>query len=150
MCKQVSVFACSMNILCIHYLRYQSSDPSSAHSHLAYGPDSIQPALDSNEVRRLCMEYKESMTLSMDEIRQIEEDTRDQGDDISGLWLRLRRPRLTSSNFGVVCKRRSTTPVANLVKNSLYRSTSNNESSLRWSRENKDNARKAYIEEMKN
>ena len=117
---------CANNIPC----RYQSSDASSTCSPLAYGPDSIQPQLDSTEVHRLCTEYRESMELSLDEIRQIEEDTRDQGDDISGLWLCLRRPRLTSSNFGVVCKRRSTTPVANLVKNLLYRSASNNASSL--------------------
>ena len=64
------------------------------------------------------------------------------------MWLCLRRSRLTSSNFGVVCKRRISTPVANLVKNLLYHSSSTHVSSLRWGRENEDNARKAYTEEM--
>lgn len=133
-----------LTAFCI-YLRYQSSDPN---SHLEYGPDSIKPPLDPTEVRRLCAEYKESMKLNLDEIRQIEVDTRDQGNDTSGLWIQLWRPRLTSSNFGIVCKRRSTTPVTSLVKNLLYRPASSYASSLRWDRENKDNARKAYAEEM--
>lgn len=73
-----------------------------------------------------------------------------QSDDTTGMWLHLRRSRLTSSNFGVVCKRRATTPVGNLVKTLLYRSASLNVSSLRWGRENEDNARKSYAQEMQN
>lgn len=115
---------------------------------MAYGPESVQPSLPPDEVRRLCREYKKSLALSEDEIRLIEEDTRDQGNDTTGMWLHLRRSRITSSNFGVVCKRRPSTPVANLVKNLLYRSAAINSSSLRWDRENEDNARKAYAEEM--
>jgi hypothetical protein len=83
-----------------------------------------------------------------EEAKKIEEDTTQQGDDPTGLWNSLRRPRLTSSNFGTICKRRKTTPVANAVKNFLYKTISSNVSSLRWGRENEDNARKSYIEEM--
>lgn len=88
------------------------------------------------------------MALSKEEIQQIEEDTRNQGDDDTGMWLHHRRSRLTSSNFGVVCKRRATTPVANLVKNLLYRSASTNSPSLHWGRENEDQARRSYVQEM--
>ena len=57
--------------------------------------------------------------MSEPEIKQIQEETKDQEDDATGIWLHLRRSRITSSNFGVVCKRRASTPVANLVKNLL-------------------------------
>ena len=124
--------------------RYQSGD--AGKSELAYGPNSVQPALPSEEVHRLCKEYKESLALSEAEITKISADTSEQGS--SSLWLQLRRSRLTSSNFGVVCKRRASTPVANLVKNLLYRSISSNVSSLRWERENEDTARMAYCTEM--
>lgn len=66
------------------------------------------------------------------EIKQIEEDTRDQGNDTTRMWLHLRRSRLTSSNFGVVCKQKASTPVAKFVKNLLYHSVSSNVASLRW------------------
>lgn len=88
------------------------------------------------------------MVLSEKEIERIEEETKEQGDDATGMWLHHRRSRITSSNFGVVCKRRASTPVANLVKNLLYRSSSTSSPSLRWGRENEDCARRSYILEM--
>lgn len=86
--------------------------------------------------------------MTEEEAKKIEEDTTQQGDDPTGVWKSLRRPRLTSSNFGTICKRRKTTPVANTVKNLLYKTISSNVSSLRWGRENEDSARKSYVEEM--
>ena len=59
--------------------------------------------------------------MSEPEIKRIQEETKDQGDDATGMWLHLRRSRITSSNFGVVCKCQASTLVANLVKNLLYR-----------------------------
>lgn len=64
--------------------------------------------------------------------------------------MRLRRCRLTASNFGTVCKRRPTTPVAALVKNLVYKSSSLSAPSLRWGRENEACARKAYKQYMQN
>ena len=90
----------------------------------------------------------ETMPLGDDELNEIEEETREQGNDMTGRWLTHRLSRLTSSNFGVVCKRRHTTPVANLVKNLLYCRPSNKAASICWGRENEDNARKAYAEEI--
>ena len=85
--------------------------------------------------------------MSEPEIKCIQEETKDQGDDATSMWIHLSRSRITSSNFGVVCKRRASTPVANLVKNLLYRSSS---TSSPWGRENEDYARRSYIQEMQN
>ena len=115
---------------------------------MAYGSDSVQPPLPSSEVHRLCEEYKSTLEVTENEAIQLEHETTQQSDDPTGLWNSLRKPRLTGSNFGLICKRRSSTPVANAVKNLLYRSVSTKVASLRWGRENEDNARKAYQEEM--
>lgn len=128
--------------------RYQATSNDSRS--LTYGLHSTQPALPPNEVHRLCREYKNGMALSEGEISQIEAETQDQGDDVTGQWLHLRRSRITSSNFGVVCKRRASTPVANLVKSLLYHSASTSSPSLRWGRENEDCARRSYVQAMHN
>lgn len=94
------------------------------------------------------MEYKSDLTISEQEAQRIEEETRQQSDDPSGLWMTLRRCRLTASNFGIICKRRQTTPVAALVKNLVYKSSSFSAPSLRWGKENEDSARKAYTKFM--
>lgn len=62
--------------------------------------------------------------------------------------MKLRRCRLTASNFGTVSKRRPSTPVAALVKTLVYKSSSFSAPSLRWGRENEVNARKAYAKYM--
>lgn len=128
--------------------RYSSSTDSSASAKRAYGLESVQPPLPLNEVHRLCKEYKSGLAVTEEEAARIEQETIQQGDDPTGLWISLRRPRLTSSNFGIICKRRKSTPVANTVKNLLYKSISSKVRSLCWGRDNEDNARKAYLEEM--
>ena len=66
-----------LQILLLSHFIYQPVDKSES-PQLAYGPDSIRPALAPNEVHYLCREYKDNMKLSKDEIRRIEKDTRDQ------------------------------------------------------------------------
>lgn len=78
----------------------------------------------------------------------MEEETRQQSDDPSGLWRVLRKCRLTASNFGRIFKRRATTPVTSTVKSLLYMSPSLSAPSLRWGRDNEENARKAYVKHM--
>ena len=70
--------------------------------------------------------------------------THDNSDDPTGLWANLLRCRLTASNFGKICKCRPTTPVASVVKTLLYQSSSLSAPSIRWGRENEENAHKAY------
>lgn len=62
--------------------------------------------------------------------------------------MKLRKCRLTASNFGKICKRRPTTPVASTVKALVYASPSLSTPSLRWGRENEDSARQAYAKYM--
>lgn len=130
----------------LHY-RYQASTSKKSQPQ-AYGPSSAQPALPPDEVHRLCREYKNQMSLSESEIERIQVETKDQANDTTGTWFNLRRSRITSSNFGVVCKRRQSTPVGNLVKTLLYSSSTINSPSLRWGQENEDLARRSYLQEM--
>lgn len=88
------------------------------------------------------------ISVSQQEAERIEEETRSQSDDPSGLWMRLCSCRLTASNFGVICKRRQTTSVAALVKNLVYKSSSTSAPSLRWGKENEACARRAYTKQM--
>lgn len=128
--------------------RYGSSTDTSIAARRAYGPNSVQPMLPAKEVETLCKEFKSDLCLSEKKITEIEQQTRKQSNDNTGLWQYLRRCRLTASNFGMICKRRKSTPVANTVKTLLYRSPSSNVSSLRWGRENENNARESYEHEM--
>ena len=61
------------------------------------------------------------------------------------MWHHQRKLRLTASNFGRVAKRRSTTPVANLVKSLLYSKAFSTEAT-RWGTQHEDDAKKQYLE----
>lgn len=125
--------------------RYSDKENNSKAAQTSYGSKATQPDIPATELQHLCREYKNDLTLSKEEAQRVEEDTRQQSDDPSELWLKLRRCRITASNF---CKRRHTTPVAALVKNLVYKSLSTSVPSLRWGKENEDNARKGYAKYM--
>ncbi len=63
---------------------------------------SVQPPLPPDEVHRLCAEFKSGIAVTKEEAARIEQDTVQQGDGPTGLWLSLRRSRLTASNFGAI------------------------------------------------
>ena len=128
--------------------RYGSTTNTSEAARRSYGLNAVQPELPLQEVERLCKEFKNDLCLSEEEISRIEQETCEQSNDNTGQWRYLRRCRLTASNFGFICKRRKSTPVANAVKSLLYKSPSSNVSSLRWGRENESSARKSYEKEM--
>ena len=119
--------------------KYQSSEQASVH----YGPNAAQPDLPTNELNKICQEYKQRLNLSDLEQSNIEQQTRDQADDESGLWYEQRRSRLTASNFGTVAKRRCTTPSAPLVKQLLY-SRYRSTTAMRWGQEHEQDARDTY------
>ena len=120
--------------------KYQSSEQASVH----YGPNAAQPDLPRSELNKICQDYKLRLNLSDAEQSNIEQQTRDQADDESGLWYEQRRSRLTASNFGTVAKRRSMTPSAPLVKQLLY-SRHRSTTAMRWGREHEQDARETYI-----
>ena len=99
--------------------RYLGKENRSKAAQRSYGAGAVQPDVSPVELECLCREYKQDLTVSQQEAQRIEEETRQQSEDPTGMWMRLRRSRLTASNFGTVCKRRPTTPVAALVKNLL-------------------------------
>ena len=91
--------------------KYSSNDSSAQHH---YGVSAQQPDVSPTELKTLCDEYfRREINVSNLEIMKIERETRDQAD--SSMWYHHRRLRLTASNFGMIAKRRPTTPVARTV-----------------------------------
>lgn len=88
------------------------------------------------------MEYKKSLYVSLLERERIEKSKREQAAD--SLWYEQRNCQLNVSNFGVVARRRQTTPVAKLVKSLLY-GTVREACPLLWGREHEQEARLAYL-----
>ena len=107
-----------------------------------YGPHAAQPDIPHEELQRLCFEYKKSLYLSQSERERIENSTREQAAD--SLRYEQRKCRLTASNFGIVARRRQTTPVAKFVKSLLY-DTIREARPLQWGREHEQEARLAYL-----
>ena len=84
----------------------------------AYGPNATQPDIPREQLDLLCASYLQSLHVTPQEAASIEEATRQQADDTTGLWYQVRKPRLTASRFGEVAKRRDTTPVVVLYDHS--------------------------------
>ena len=94
----------------------------------------------------LCHEYKVSLNVAGSERKRIETATRNQYS--STLWYKQRKCRLTALNFGVIVRRRITTPVAKLVQSLLYGNIPN-AVSLRWGNDHENDARQAYLKVKK-
>ena len=116
--------------------KYQSSEQTSTH----YSPNAAQSDLPRSELDEICQEYRHRLNVSDLEQSNIEQQTKDQADDQTGLWYEQRRSRLTASNFGTVAKRRSTTLSAPLVKQLLY-SKHKSTPAMRWGQQHEQNAR---------
>ena len=110
-----------------------------------YGPTASQPDISRGELTRLCSEYKSGLNVTREERERIKIATRSQSSE--ELWFQERKCRITASNIGVIARRRSTTPVANLVKAMLYSNSKIDAPSLRWGRDHEEVARKQYMNE---
>ena len=121
--------------------RHSASDSVDQHH---YGNAAQQPDVSPTELNTLCNEYfQREIAVNSAEAERIERETRGQCD--SGIWYHHRRIRLTASNFGIVAKRRKTTPVANTVKNLLYTRNIDTKA-IRWGRTHEDDARFEYLQ----
>ena len=92
--------------------------------------------------------YKTNTAITDQKVLEVERVTRGQGtaDDIAGnIWLAERRKRITSSNTGLIARRRCTTKVANLVKNLLY-STFQGTAATEWGKLQEPETSKAYLD----
>ncbi|KAL4126769.1 hypothetical protein QTP88_010978 [Uroleucon formosanum] len=74
--------------------------------------------MDPKEFNVKKIKFLESLSKTNDEIKTLEESTKNQSE--SELWKVERSIRLTASNFGKVCKLRATTSRKNTVKSMLY------------------------------
>ena len=121
--------------------RHSTSESTTSQHH--YGVTAQQPDVPPTELKILCSEYlRREIAVNRAEAAKIEKDTRNQSD--SGIWYHHRRIRLTASNFGMIAKRRPTTPIANAVKTLLYTKGANTKA-MRWGRTHEDDARQSYI-----
>ncbi|XP_044759630.1 uncharacterized protein LOC123317261 [Coccinella septempunctata] len=87
-----------------------------------YGPDAAQPDITEEEMSSKKSEFLNILRNRISDsskLKDLEEKTRGQHDN--ALWRQYRQDYLTSSNFGSVVKRKSTTPCHNFVKVLLYK-----------------------------
>ena len=71
-----------------------------------------------DEIIQKVTAFKESLTVTADEVREVERNTRDQYQ--SPLWYSVRQFWLTASVFGRIFQRLPTTPPDSLVKELLH------------------------------
>ena len=119
----------------------RTNDSSKAATH-SYGENAQTPDISHDELRRLCLEFKEDLRITPQEAASIEEQTRDQAN--SEYWFEVRHRRITASNMGKVARRRQSTKVTNFVRSLLYESRKSSPAQ-HWGRDNEPIARKAYI-----
>jgi len=90
--------------------------PDDDYGAVEMGCEIIDMPLDEYQIKKEI--FLKKLMLTNEEIVSIERKTVGQQDN--DMWQKLRKPRLTASNFGKVCKLRPTTSRANTVKYILY------------------------------
>ena len=81
--------------------------------------DDHTPQLPSKgELQMRVQKLKESLHISPQKMREIEQSTRDQSHSL--LWHSVRRYRISASHFGAICRRLPTTPPQSLVLQILH------------------------------
>ena len=88
--------------------------------------------------------YRAKVHITDQKALEVERVTRGQGTTGDNVWLAERRKRITSSNTGVIARRKCTTKVANLVKSLLY-STFRGTTATEWGKLQEPVACEAYL-----
>ena len=86
----------------------------------SYGDNTLNVDISMVELKRLCSEYIDRLTVNDTEAEEIAKRTVGQSMDVSGEWQRQRRGRLTASVFGEICKQKLTTGFSKLTTRLLY------------------------------
>ena len=81
--------------------------------------NALSPQLPSKEeLKERVQQLKDSLHISLQKMREIEQNTRDQSRSL--LWHSVRRYRISASHFGAICRRLPTTPPKSLVLQILH------------------------------
>ena len=99
--------------------------------------------LSSPVCQTVFREFVNDLTISDDEITRVNNVTRGQSNNRN--WKIVRSYLITASNFGMVCRRKVTTPPDNLIKQMRgYSNIPNNIPSVQHGRRFENTARRAY------
>ena len=116
----------------------------SCEGHLVAVPvPATEPHIPSRkELMERVTAFKQALELSPQQIRELEQSTRDQ--HLSDLWYSARRYRLTASMFGTILQLKPTTPPDSLVKQLLHpKPFSTN--ATQWGKDNEPIALQEYV-----
>ena len=105
--------------LCISLLFDERCQYKPDQDKVLSGQDVNVPSLTS--LKQTISAFKESLRLNDDQIREVEQATRDQR--LSSRWYSERRFRITASNFGAILHRKESTPPDKLVLHILQQKT---------------------------
>ena len=110
--------------------------------------DDVSGELPSTYLQDTMLQYyKANVSITRAKAKDIEVMTRQQGTSecSANIWLAERRKRITASNVGTIAKRRSSTKVANTVKQLLY-TTFRGNAATRWGTLQEPVSRTRYIQ----
>lgn len=86
-----------------------------------YGENCEKPDMEPKEFEEAKLDFvNKNLKRTESELQELEERTREQADCPE--WINERRQLLTASNFGEICRKRSTTKNANILKRIMYNS----------------------------
>ena len=107
-----------------------------------YGCDVLQPDMDAQAFETAKGILMKQLVDEMHRRVQLEDDTKMQAD--SKYWYSLRENRITASNFGKICKMKTTTDTSKTIKNMLHGSVQC--SATTYGKQNENVARQAVRE----